>query len=484
MATADTRLTYWREPRQIWTEFRRNPDPKDLVEGFGDASFAPETRRPMQCVQVCVEGNLTAWGVSKQAFMAQSSCEAEMIALMDLANFTLSMAHLVDELLQKRAERHLAGDNIAALAIYGGTAAHWRTRHLRIRAKAFQERCQDGAVPAYHVAGEWNPADLGTKSLAATRHWKLCDLVGLVTPKHELESSYTQAKAKPSLQQCIKAVVLACCLGTVRGQPTQDTHDGSSDRLLLGVLVLIVIAAIALWEAGRHLMGRMRTFSQLQVTTDRSPPPRPPVEPQGVGPDRQPDAEDDLADLPPLHPVEAELEREERERQERERQLAEEQVQALYEEGLRRRGARVYGPEPDFEPPRPPSPPVPVDIEPPPRQVQGPEVAEHRRDPNLSRIEMQRPVGGTQRPPSPPQARRPEPPQRQQPLEQVIMYADDIAVVEPERRYADRGPPRLGGSATKEGTLGQGLRRNPEESSGPGSGAASLGLGPKSSTCH
>ena len=298
------------------------------------------------------------------------------------------------------------------------------------------------------MAGEWNPADLGTKPLAATRHWKLCDLVGLVTPKHELESSYPQAKAKPSLQQCIKAVVLACCLGTVRGQPTQDTHDGSSDRLLLGVLVLIVIAAIALWEAGRHLMGRMRTFSQLQVTTDSSPPPRPPVEPQVVGPDRQPDAEDDLADLPPLHPVEAELEREEREREERERQLAEEQAQALYEEGLRRRGARVYGPEPDFEPPRPPS--VPVDIEPPPRQVQGPEVAEHHRGPNLSRIEMQRPVGGPQRPPSPPLARRLEPPQHQQPLEQVIMYADDIAVVEPERRYADRGPPRLGGRENEE----------------------------------
>ena len=33
--------------------------------------------------------------------MAQSSCEAEMIALMDLANYTISMLFLLDELLQK-----------------------------------------------------------------------------------------------------------------------------------------------------------------------------------------------------------------------------------------------------------------------------------------------------------------------------------------------------------------------------------------------
>ena len=79
--------------------------------------------------------------------MAQSSCDAEMIALMDLAIFTISTSYLVDEFLQRRASKEIMGDNIASLAIYGGTATHWRTCHLKIRARAFQEKLHEGSLP-------------------------------------------------------------------------------------------------------------------------------------------------------------------------------------------------------------------------------------------------------------------------------------------------------------------------------------------------
>ena len=158
--------------------------------------------------------------------MAQSSCEAEMIALMDLANFTLAMSYLADELMQRRAGKQLAGDNVASLAIYGGTSGHWRTRHLRIRAKAFLEKYSEGHLPAYHVQGEWNSSDLGTKILPTTRHWKLCDLVGLRKPplSRSLGSS-SRSPNKPSVEQSLKAVLLACCLCTARGQPVRDQGD-------------------------------------------------------------------------------------------------------------------------------------------------------------------------------------------------------------------------------------------------------------------
>ena len=204
---------------------------------------------------------------------------------MDLANFTLSMRCLVDEQLQCRASRQLSGDNVAALAldIYlrRHYTAHWRARHLRSRPKAFQERSRDGALPAYHVAGKWNPADLGTKPLEATRHWKLCDFAGLSLKKDEDEGMSFMHTSKPSLQQCIKAVVLACCLGTVRGQPNQETHDGSSDRVLIGMLGLIIAAAIALWEASRVLIGRLREmYSWTTSRPSRDPLPRPPPRPE------------------------------------------------------------------------------------------------------------------------------------------------------------------------------------------------------------
>ena len=138
MATADLRLTYLKHDRKLWDDYKRFPQAVGLIEGYGDASFAPDAMRSMQCLQVFMEGNLVAWSASKQTFMGQSWCEAEMITLMDLANFTLAMSYLADELFQGGSKKMLAGDNIAALAIYGGTAAHWRTRHLRIPARAFQ----------------------------------------------------------------------------------------------------------------------------------------------------------------------------------------------------------------------------------------------------------------------------------------------------------------------------------------------------------
>ena len=198
--TVDMKLIYRKQVRKVWNEYKRYPNPYGMVEGFGDASFAPEARRSVQCLQVYIEGSLTAWSVTRQAFMAQSSCEAEMIALMDLANYILSNAFLVDELLQRRVSRQLACDNSAALAIYGGTSMHWRTRHLRIRAKAFIEKCSEGLLPAHHVSGEWNPADLGTKALAGARHWKLCDLVGLAP--YEASGKRKDAPNKTQSRTC------------------------------------------------------------------------------------------------------------------------------------------------------------------------------------------------------------------------------------------------------------------------------------------
>ena len=59
-ATSNVALTYWREDRAIWENFKRSQDLTGCVEGYGDASFAPEARKSMQCVQVYVEGNLVA----------------------------------------------------------------------------------------------------------------------------------------------------------------------------------------------------------------------------------------------------------------------------------------------------------------------------------------------------------------------------------------------------------------------------------------
>ena len=177
--------------------------------------------------------------------MAQSSCEAEMTALMDLANYTLSASYLAEELLQRKADKQLAGDNVAALSIYGGTAMHWRTRHLRIKAKAFMEMQKEGALPAHHVPGKWNAADIGTKALPASRHWKLCDLLGLrVYPEHRPVIRKTQMSNNDGSEQRLRALILACCVCAAKAQPGPQNGDAGVDRLLV-IIILIVVTTIA-----------------------------------------------------------------------------------------------------------------------------------------------------------------------------------------------------------------------------------------------
>ena len=113
--------------------------------------LSPEAKKSMQRIQVYAEEAAVAWSASRQALMAQASRGKN-------DRYTISTAYLLDELLQHGSTKQILGDNVAALAIYGGTAAHWRTGHLRIRAKASQKKYSESLLPAHHIAKEWNPA--------------------------------------------------------------------------------------------------------------------------------------------------------------------------------------------------------------------------------------------------------------------------------------------------------------------------------------
>ena len=292
--SSDWVLAYRREPISREPEPCKHVEYKGLIQGFGDASFAPEAQRSMQSLQVFTEGNLVAWSVGRQPFMTQSSCESELVALLDLGNYTLAMGYLFDELLQRKAEKEIRGDNAAALSIYAGTSSHWRTRHLKIRARTFHERNQEGDLPASHIAGEVNPADIGTKALAAPRHWRLTELLGLTVAQMGIKAVSPVGAVGVTLKDCLLAVVIACCLRTADAQELEQ--NDASDKVLWVVVVLIVIAAIGVWEGCKWVVrvGCRGPRPRIRVET---PPgsPQPESDPEEMD-DHQPDPEDALAE--------------------------------------------------------------------------------------------------------------------------------------------------------------------------------------------
>ena len=71
------------------------------------------------------------------------------------------------------------------------------------------EKYDEGLLPAVHVAREWNPSDIGTKGLAGSRHWKLCNLLGLKIPQETIWKVRVRSEGRPAtMGQCLRAVIL------------------------------------------------------------------------------------------------------------------------------------------------------------------------------------------------------------------------------------------------------------------------------------
>ena len=134
---------------------------------YSDASFAPDGGRSHQGIILTIAMVPGFWKSSRQAIVALSVAEAELIAECDAFVAMKGMAELVAELLGYRPFRLLAVDNAAAVAITQGTAGPtpWRTRHLRIRSAALTEAQDNEDITISHVPGVYQCADIATKTL-------------------------------------------------------------------------------------------------------------------------------------------------------------------------------------------------------------------------------------------------------------------------------------------------------------------------------
>ena len=58
---------------------------------------------------------------------------------------------------------------MASIRAFEPGTGGWRNRHLRMRSAAARERVDSGALVVQHISGEFQVADIGTKSLGSSR---------------------------------------------------------------------------------------------------------------------------------------------------------------------------------------------------------------------------------------------------------------------------------------------------------------------------
>ena len=103
----------------------------------------------------------------------------------------------------------------AAVTLFQGPGASWRTRPLKIRARAAWERFEQGFWGLQHLPGETMVADIGTKALGSSRLRALAEMLGMrlrensVIPEEEEELTEIGEKTAAKVKVVYGAVKLA-----------------------------------------------------------------------------------------------------------------------------------------------------------------------------------------------------------------------------------------------------------------------------------
>ena len=232
---------------------------ESLVEGYSDASFAPESSRSHGAFLTVWAGATVNWCSKKQAYMTMSTCESELGALSDSGQAVVSICPLINEFLWGCArvqpmallqeQGHLAPstqvvlytDNTASVAVVSLPGGTWRTRHLRIKGAWLQEQVSKGWIVT-HLPGACLCADVLTKALPRERFHmllRLCELASLPSNR-AAELRNTEA-----LRRALVVLVVATCAQGAAGQPTAGDGPGALEGWFWAIVCIVVVL---LWE--------------------------------------------------------------------------------------------------------------------------------------------------------------------------------------------------------------------------------------------
>ena len=132
--------------------------------------------------------NLKTWSTTQKS-VTLSSAEAELVAAVKMSAELIGVAQLAEEWgMSLQGKVHI--DSAAAIGVIGRRGDR-KLRHVRVGSLWIQERVETGELGVQKVPGEWNPADLLTKSLSQA---KVERFVGMASQK------FVEGRAEASLR--------------------------------------------------------------------------------------------------------------------------------------------------------------------------------------------------------------------------------------------------------------------------------------------
>ena len=146
---------------------------------YADADWGNDRNdgRSISGIIVIINNGPVFWSSRKQPSVATSTMEAEYIALSDASRECIARMQLFSDLHIQVNKPVLLCDNQAALSIVRYPVHHQRSKHIAIRYHYIRDAFNNGKFDIQYVPSAEQLADILTKALPLTRHYRCVDAI-------------------------------------------------------------------------------------------------------------------------------------------------------------------------------------------------------------------------------------------------------------------------------------------------------------------
>ncbi|CAI7740829.1 unnamed protein product [Closterium sp. NIES-54] len=149
---------------------------------FTDATWASEDEDQSSVGGfVCmVGGGPVSWRSKKQSEIAQSSGEAEYMAMYHAIKEIVLLRKLLEDMgAEQEGPTPLFSNSEAAIGMAKNTILNGLNKHMKIKWHWVRQMVKEGAVELHHVKASKQAADFLTKRLPESAHWKCAKMCGM-----------------------------------------------------------------------------------------------------------------------------------------------------------------------------------------------------------------------------------------------------------------------------------------------------------------
>lgn len=159
----------------------RATDTRGILQCYSDSDFGgcTETGRSTSGYVMMYAGGAISWRSQRQAIVATSTTEAEVIAASEAAKEVIWLRRLLQGIVNLKEVPTLQVDNRAAVKLSHNPEYHRRTKHIEIRHFFVREKVLEGKLNVEQISTERQVSDILTKPLMKSRLMTLCDQMGL-----------------------------------------------------------------------------------------------------------------------------------------------------------------------------------------------------------------------------------------------------------------------------------------------------------------